>query len=72
LQWGHIRSGGSLPDALLHELRAARYDLLVMAVSVRPGDKLFLGDLAAQMLQQAQCSLLFVCGDTTSATQRPR
>jgi DeoR/GlpR family transcriptional regulator of sugar metabolism len=49
-----------------------RYDLLVMGVSVRPGDKRFFGDLAAQMLQQEQCSLLFVCGDTASPTQAPR
>ena len=69
---GRIDSGGSVADALRHELRAGSYDLLVMGVSLRPGDKLFLGDLAAQMLREAQCSLLFVCADAPTAKQSAR
>lgn len=69
---GRIRRAGSLREALLRELDLVRYDLLVMGVSVRPGDRLFLGDLAAQMLQRSPCSLLFVCGETGSGAQTPR
>jgi len=67
-----IRRGDSLREALQHELGLVHYDLLVMGVSVRPGDPLFLGDLAAQMLQRAPCSLLFVCGDTAPGAPTPR
>jgi len=35
---------------------------LVMGVSRRPGDRLFFGDVAAEVLQRAKCSVLFVCG----------
>jgi Kef-type K+ transport system membrane component KefB/nucleotide-binding universal stress UspA family protein len=59
---GRIRRGG-LRHALLHELADEKHDLLVLGVSVRSGDELFLGDLAAQMLERARCSLLFVSGE---------
>jgi Kef-type K+ transport system membrane component KefB/nucleotide-binding universal stress UspA family protein len=59
---GRIRKG-RLGNTLLHELTDLEPDLLVMGVSPRPGDELFLGDLAAQMLERARCSLLFVCGE---------
>ena len=35
----------------------------MMGVSPRPGDQLFLGELAAEMLARAGTSLLFVCGE---------
>ena len=48
---------------MLRELARAHYDLLVMGVSARAGQPLFLGELAAEMLLRAQTSLLFVCGE---------
>ena len=45
---------------------------MLMGVSVRAGDELFFGDLTAQRLQQAQCSLLFVSGGIARAAQVPR
>jgi nucleotide-binding universal stress UspA family protein len=69
---GRIRKGGSLRNALLHELAAGKHDLLVMGVSARPGEQLFLGDLAAQMLERAKCSLLFVCAEGPPNSQVAR
>ena len=69
---GRIRKGGSLRNALLHELAPGRHDLLVMGVSARPGEQLFLGDLAAQMLERAKCSLLFVCAEGPPHSQVAR
>jgi len=60
---GEIRSSGTLRNAVLRELTRAHYDLLVMGVSPRAGQPLFLGELAAEMLLRAQTSLLFVCGE---------
>jgi hypothetical protein len=50
-------------NAVLRELARAPYDLLVMGVSPRAGEPLFLGELAAEMLLRAPPSLLFVCGE---------
>jgi len=52
--------GGTRRDALLQELSGAHYDLLVVGLSRRPGAQLFLGNLAAQTLERADASLLFV------------
>jgi nucleotide-binding universal stress UspA family protein len=68
---GRIRKGG-LRSVLLRELSAASYELLVMGVSVRPGEQLFLGDLAAQILERAKCSLLFVSDEAREDSQTPR
>ncbi len=62
---GKIRQPGTLRNAVLEELARAGHDLLVMGVSPRQGEPLFLGELAAQMLERAKCSLLFVCGEAT-------
>jgi Kef-type K+ transport system membrane component KefB/nucleotide-binding universal stress UspA family protein len=48
-------------DAILKELRAGRYDLLVMgAVGTSPGDALFAGTLPASVLERAECSIVVV------------
>jgi Kef-type K+ transport system membrane component KefB len=60
---GEIRSSGTLRNAVLRELAHAPYDLLVMGLSPRAGEPLFLGELAAEMLLRAQTSLLFICGE---------
>jgi len=60
---GEIRSSGTVRNAVLRELARRPHDLLVMGVNPRPGDQLFLGELAAEMLAQAQSSLLFVCAE---------
>jgi Kef-type K+ transport system membrane component KefB/nucleotide-binding universal stress UspA family protein len=60
---GAIRQSGSVRHAVLRELARAPHNLLVMGVSPRPGDELFLGELAAEMLARAGTSLLFVCAE---------
>jgi hypothetical protein len=56
-----VRQSGSLGNAVLRELVRAPHDLLVMGVSPRPGEQLFLGELATDMLARAATSLLFLC-----------
>jgi Kef-type K+ transport system membrane component KefB len=58
---GRIRRSASPRRALLQELNRLEPDLLVMAVSPRAGEQLFFGELAAQMLADATCSLLLLC-----------
>jgi nucleotide-binding universal stress UspA family protein len=60
---GAIRQSGSVRNAVLRELARAPHNLLVMGVSPRPGEQLFLGELAAEMLARAGTSLLFVCAE---------
>ena len=60
---GEIRASGSVRNAVLRELARAPEALLVMGVSPRAGESLFLGELAAEMLVRAPTSLLFVCGE---------
>jgi len=48
-------------DAILHELRTGRHDLLVMGdVGTPPGDALFSGTLPAAVLERADCSILLL------------
>jgi Kef-type K+ transport system membrane component KefB/nucleotide-binding universal stress UspA family protein len=47
-------------EAILGELGRRRYNLAVMGVGRRPGEKLFFGDTAAALLEKSEQSLLFV------------
>jgi K+:H+ antiporter len=47
-------------QAILRELAAGRHNLLVLGVNARPGDTLFLGETAAEILAHAPGSLLLV------------
>ena len=44
----------------LAEVKKHGHDLIVMGVSRRPGDKLFFGDTAAAVLENAPASIVFV------------
>ena len=68
---GRIRHGASLPNAVLQELARSGQDLLVMGVTPRPDAQLFLGDTAAQMLERAPCSVLFVCSEPLRESPAP-
>lgn len=49
------------PDqAILAELKGGDYDLVIMGVSRRPGDRLFFGDTAAAVFEHAAVSVIFV------------
>jgi nucleotide-binding universal stress UspA family protein len=47
-------------EAILREVVAGRYNLVVMGVNRRPGDVLFFGDVAATVLAGAKASVLLV------------
>ena len=63
---GLSRDGGPPEDVLLREIKAGGYNLAVMGVSPRPGEQLFFGDIAAALLRDAQCSLVFLASEPTS------
>ena len=58
-----VRSHRDAQTAILREIAVGRHDMLVMGVSLRPGDPLNLGDLAAAMLERADCSLVLLAGE---------
>lgn len=62
-----VRSDGATQSAVLRELSAGQYDLLVIGVTPRAGERLFFGDAAAAVLERAGCSLLFISGDAAVA-----
>ena len=52
------------PDrAILRRTKAGRYNLLVMGVTRRADDKLFFGDTAQKVLEQTECSIMFITGE---------
>ena len=60
---GAIRSSRSPADAIRRQLAAGRHNLLVLGVSPRPGDTLFFGQVAAELVEKAECSLFLVTGE---------
>ncbi len=62
-----VRSHREAETAILREIGAGRHDLLVMGVSRRPGESLNFGDVAAALLERAECSLVFLAADPTAA-----
>ena len=46
--------------AILGEVERRRCNLIVMGVGRRPGEKLFFGETASSLLEDAKCSLLFL------------
>jgi K+:H+ antiporter len=76
---GTVRSVRTPQEAILRQLEVGGHNLLVMGVSPRPGEQLFLGQVPAELLERAECSVLFVASEasisvpephTTSATQQ--
>jgi Kef-type K+ transport system membrane component KefB/nucleotide-binding universal stress UspA family protein len=60
---GTIRSRRTAENAIIREIRGGHYDLLVMGVSPRPGEQLFFGEVPADLLERAPCSLVFVASE---------
>ena len=58
-----VRSHRDADTAILREIAAGRHDVLVMGVSPRPGDPLNFGDVAAVLLERAECSLVFLAAE---------
>ncbi len=55
-----VLSDKAAADAIGSECSRRKHNLIVMGVSRRPGEKLFLGDTAAALLEKSECSLLFL------------
>jgi nucleotide-binding universal stress UspA family protein len=70
---GVVRTGEAAHQAILRQIAIGRHNLLVMGVNPRSGDHLFFGEVAAEMLARAECSLLFVASEPftfeTAATE---
>ncbi len=49
--------------------RRGAFTLLVMGVSPRPADQLFFGEVAAEVLAQAPCSLLYVSSEAAAGAR---
>jgi K+:H+ antiporter len=47
-------------NAIINEAKAGAYDLIVMGVSRRPGERLYFGDTPTAVLAKSPCSLLFL------------
>jgi Kef-type K+ transport system membrane component KefB/nucleotide-binding universal stress UspA family protein len=60
---GTLRSRRTAENAIILEIRDGGYDLLVMGVSPRPSDQIFFGEVPADLLERAPCSLLFVASE---------
>jgi Kef-type K+ transport system membrane component KefB/nucleotide-binding universal stress UspA family protein len=63
---GTVRRRRTAENAIMSEIRGGGYDLLVMGVSPRPGQQLFFGEVPADLLERAPCSLLFIASEPTT------
>jgi K+:H+ antiporter len=68
---GTVRTRRTAENAILRELQLGEYDLVVMGVSPRPGDQLFFCDGAADVLEHAKCSLVFLTREPATAARPP-
>jgi len=68
---GVVRSVRTPPDAILRQLEVGGHNLLVMGVSPRPGDQLFFGQVPAELLARAECSVLFVASEPPTREPEP-
>jgi len=55
-----VLADSAADEAILNEVERRKNNLIVMGVGRRPGEKLFFGDTASSLLEDAKCSLLFV------------
>jgi len=58
-----VQSAGTSQNAILHQIKSGRHNLVVMGVSIRPGEQLDFGQTAAELLDKAECSLMFVVSE---------
>jgi len=55
-----VLADSAADEAILGEAKRRKNNLIVMGVGRRPGEKLFFGDTASSLLEEAECSLLFL------------
>ena len=54
-----LRERRTAEAAIKEEIDRGGFNLLAIGVSPRPGEQLFFGDVAAALLEQARCSVVF-------------
>jgi nucleotide-binding universal stress UspA family protein len=64
-----VRTDTSVDEGILHTIESGKHDLIVMGASRRPGDTLSFGDVAASLLKDAKCSILFVSPQARAAAK---
>ena len=69
---GAVRSVRTPQEAILRQIEVGGHNLLVMGVSPRPGDQLFFGQVPAELLARAECSVLFVASEPSASAPEPR
>jgi nucleotide-binding universal stress UspA family protein len=55
-----VNRSGNPVAAVLRSARRSHHDLIVLGVSRRPGDRLFFGQVAAEIINDAPCSVVIV------------
>ncbi|HVX99224.1 MAG TPA: cation:proton antiporter [Pseudorhodoplanes sp.] len=65
------RTNDAPEQVILREARRGGYDLIVMGVSRRPGERLFFGRVAQSILENDEFSILFVASEAYAAEARP-
>jgi nucleotide-binding universal stress UspA family protein len=68
---GEIREDSDASAAILQMAQSGGHDLLVMGVSPRVGDELSFGAVPAEVLEKANCSLLFLSSDAAPGAGTP-
>ncbi len=68
---GAVQSAGAPHDAILQPIERGGHNLLVMGVSMRPGDRLNFGQTAAALLKSAQCSMFVVSEQRSALSEKP-
>jgi Kef-type K+ transport system membrane component KefB/nucleotide-binding universal stress UspA family protein len=69
---GVVRRIGTPQEAILRQLKTGDHNLLVMGVSPRPGEQLSFGQVAAELLERAECSVLFVASEPSTPVPEQR
>jgi nucleotide-binding universal stress UspA family protein len=69
---GMVRQAERPQDAILRQLKIGHYNLLVLGVSPRPGEQLSFGRVPAELLDRAECSVLFLAGEAPAAVTEER
>jgi hypothetical protein len=64
---GVVHGMHSAAKAILRQLEFGGHNLLVIGVSPRPGEELAFGQVTAELLERAQCSVLFIAGEAPAA-----
>lgn len=66
-----VQNAGTSQEAILHQTSTGNHNLVVMGVSVRPGEQLDFGQTASGLLDKVGCSLMFVVSEQPTSLAEP-